>query len=268
MKSLNSFEVRLRSYLVTGEDFFLGIESMVDRLSSVCQGVRIGRVIFVNFKAYFEGTGERAVLLAEMCGQVSGEIPVIPVVQAVDLFRVKQKVGKAEVWVENVDGVEFGQHTGAVLPEAVVKAGAGGTFLNHSEHKAANLEELGGTVKRCRSVGLKVLVFAADLGELSKVLPLRPDFVAYEPPALIGSKDRSVADQPEIIAEGAEMAKQQGISLLSGAGIHSPQDVRASLVGGAVGVVVARDILEAADPKQELLRLLEGFTHPGVEMGT
>lgn len=225
----------------------------------------------MNFKTYPKGTGRAAVELAKVCAEASGEIPIIPVVQAVDLYQVKQATGEKEVWVQHVDGVGYGQNTGWILPEAIKEAGAEGTFLNHSEHKVLEdkekeKEQLERSVGRCREAGLKVLIFAADLEELREVLALKPDYVAYEPPELIGSKEHSVAERPEIIFEAAEMVKAAGVPLLAGAGIHSPQDVRSALVSGAKGVAVARDILEAEDPRSEMVQLLEGFTHPGVEL--
>jgi triosephosphate isomerase len=66
--------------------------------------------------------------------------------------------------------LEFGAHTGFTLPEAVFEDGAMGTFLNHSEHKFESFEKLKEAHDRARKVGLKTLVFAADLSELKKIL--------------------------------------------------------------------------------------------------
>lgn len=217
-------------------------------------------MIFINLKTYKEGTGENALTLVKILEDVADEtqIKIIPVVQASDLKEISQST-KLEVWVQKVDFYEFGAHTGAIIPEAVLEDGCVGTFLNHSESKIS-LTDLEKTVKRCAEVGLKTLVFAANLEELNNVLSLKPTFVSFEPPELVGSKSTSVArEKPEIIADAVEASKKAGIPLIVGAGIKSSEDVKTSIKLGAAGVAVASDIVLASDPKKELFELVEGF---------
>jgi len=218
-------------------------------------------MIFVNFKAYAEGTGEKALALGKIIAEVaaSTQIKIIPVVSATDIRELTQAIN-CEVWAQTISPEEFGAHTGAILPEAVFEDGARGTFLNHSENRFTNFAQLELAVKRAKEVGLKTLIFAVDLAELSNILPLKPDYVSYEPPEFIGNPTVSVASaQPEIISQAVEIAKTVGIPLIVGAGIHSEQDIRTSLQLGAAGVAVARDIVTAPDPRVELIDLTEGF---------
>lgn len=218
-------------------------------------------MIFVNFKTYEQSTGERAldlVKILEKCSEES-QIKIVPVLQASDLKEASLST-KLEVWAQHIDPVEFGAHTGSILPEAVKEDGAMGVFLNHSEHKFADFESLSKAVARAREVGLKVLVFAGDLEELKKILTLEPDFASYEPPALVGSTTTSVAEaEPEIVAEAVEIAKEARIPLVVGAGIKSEKDVRVSMELGAVGIAVASDIVKSDDPKTRTQELLKGF---------
>lgn len=218
-------------------------------------------MIFVNFKAYEEGSGQRAIVLARTIEEVSfdSQIKIIPVVQLIDAEMVVNSV-KTEVWVQHVDPVSYGAHTGWTLPEELVRAGVKGVFLNHSEHKFDDFSELTKAVARCREVDLKTLVFAADLEELERVCTLVPTFVAYEPADLIGSSDISVASaQPDVVLKASDVARNHGLPLIVGAGIHSKEDVSKSRELGAVGIAVAKDILKAEDPRAELLDLVEGF---------
>jgi len=218
-------------------------------------------MIFVNFKTYEGGTGSSAVELAQILENVADEahIKVIPVVQAADIKEVVSVV-KLEVWAQKVDPINYGAHTGGILPEAVMEDGAMGSFLNHSENRFPDYDTLKDAVKRCSEVGLKSLIFAKDMVELKKVIEFRPTFVSYEPPDLVGSKKTSVAkEKPEIILEAVEIAKKDGIPLIVGAGIKSSTDVAKSLELGAVGVAVASDIVASDDPKKELLELVSGF---------
>src|SRR3990172_5728882 len=100
-------------------------------------------MIFVNYKAYKEGTGQKAVALTKILEEVAHEtqIKIIPVVQAPDIKEITSST-TLEVWTQKVDAVEFGAHTGAIVPEAVFEDGAAGTFLNHSEAKFESFEEL------------------------------------------------------------------------------------------------------------------------------
>jgi triosephosphate isomerase len=218
-------------------------------------------MIFINFKTYEQGSGENAVKLTKVLEKVATEtqIKIIPVVQAADIQEVVQST-KLEVWTQTIDPVEFGAHTGAVLPEAISEDGASGTFLNHSENKITDYEKLKLAVKRAKEVNLKILIFADNVEELGKVSVLYPDYVSYEPPELVGSKTTSVATaHPEVIKKAAEVSKTKGLPLIVGAGIHSREDVKKSLELGAVGVAIASGVVKAENPREKLLDLTEGF---------
>lgn len=218
-------------------------------------------MLFINFKTYQEGTGENALNLAKILEEVasSSQIKIIPVVQASDVREIAQSV-KLEVWTQHVDGDEYGAHTGAIIPEAVFEDGAMGTFLNHSEHKFESFERLQKAHERAKQVGLKTLIFAGNIPELLSVVELRPDFVSYEPPELVGSKTTSVTkEKPGVIAEAVKIARDKNLPLIVGAGIKSEEDIRVSLRLGASGFAIASDIVKAEDPKKELLELIRGY---------
>lgn len=215
------------------------------------------RMIFVNFKTYKQGTGEKAVELAKICQQVEKEtsVKIIPVVQVTDIFRF---FGSGiEVWTQHLDSIEYGQNTGQILPEAVLEAGAKGTLLNHSENKLPK-EVIGETIKRCRELKIKVLVCAESIEEGKEIAEFKPDFIAYEPPEFIGSRMTSVASaRPEIIKDFINLIP--GIPILVGAGVHSREDIRVVCELGAAGVLVATDVVLAQNSKKELLDLAGGF---------
>lgn len=218
-------------------------------------------MLFVNFKTYKQSSGEGIFDLLFHIHAASQEmgVKVVAAVQATDI-REATMSSPLEIWAQHVDAVEFGAHTGSILAEAVLSDGAAGTFLNHSEQKFEDFNDLKKAVENCKRVGLKTLVFAGDLKELKHVLSLKPDFVSYEPPELVGSKTTSVAEaKPDVIKEAVEIAHNARIPLIVGAGIKSTKDVRVSVSLGADGVAVASDIVKAKDPKKETLELLEGF---------
>jgi len=219
-------------------------------------------MIFVNFKAYEESSGDNTLKLIRILEEVASQtsVQIIPVVQVVDIARVVPAT-KLPVWVQHVDAVGFGAHTGSVLPLEVRNLGAAGTFLNHSEHKIADAGVLKESVVSAHAAGLQTLVFTADTTELQSALLYKPHFVSYEPPELVGSTSISVSEaKPEIIKQAADISISANIPLIVGAGIHSAKDVSVAISLGAKGIAVATNIVKAVDPKESLLELLTGFS--------
>ena len=224
-------------------------------------------MIFINFKTYEQGTGAKAVELAGVCKQVERVfgVRVIPVVQAVDVFRVAHETEMDWVWCQHCDDVEYGSNTGSILAEGVKQAGARGVLLNHAERKfrvGGDLdgERLGRVVKRCRDVGLGVGICADSIEELEKVLELGPDWVAYEPVELIGSAEGSViSEKSDVVKRAVEICEKVGVDLVIGAGVKSGVDVRIGVELGAVGVLVASAVLKSDDPDEVLRDLVKGM---------
>ena len=220
-------------------------------------------MIWVNFKTYEEGTGERAEELAQICEKVSREsrVKIIICVQAVDVLRIVSKV-PIEVWVQHVDGVEFGKHTGHILPEGVMKAGAKGTILNHSERKLP-LETVKKTIERLKNLGgFKTLVCASTEKEALSLAKFKPDFLAYEPEELIGSRKKSVADVKfDVVKRIVEKIKE--VPIVIGAGVHRKEDVVRGLDWGCRGFLLATDVVLAKNPEEELRNLASGYKDLG-----
>lgn len=214
-------------------------------------------MIFVNFKTYKQGTGEKAVKLAKACQTVEKKttIKIIPVVQVVDIFRIASQ--GFEVWTQHIDDINFGPNTGQILPQAIIAAGAKGTLLNHSEYKLP-VEVIREIIKRCQALKLKTLVCSDSLEEAKAIVESKPDFIAYEPLEFIGSQTDSVSSaKPGVIRDFVKKIKK--IPVLVGAGVHSQKDVKVALKLGAKGILVATDVVLAEKPEKELLDLAGGF---------
>jgi triosephosphate isomerase len=190
-------------------------------------------MFLVNFKTYSESTGNNSLELLRDMEDIASEFDtkLIACPQAVDLRDVVEKSDKVKVWSQHVDPPKRGRATGWLTPELVKECGAQGSLLNHSEHKLS-VGVLGETVARCREVGLKVLIFADSVEEAKMAAQFKPDYVSYEPPELVGSKDSSVAKaKPEIIKNIVEAVPD--IPIIVGAGVKDVEDVRVSLKLGA-----------------------------------
>jgi triosephosphate isomerase len=215
-------------------------------------------MILINFKTYKQSSGENAVRLSKSMFEVSKEkgVDVVACPQLVDLKNVL-KVLPETTWVQHVDAEDRGRATGWLPPEIAKEAGATGTLLNHSEHKLS-VGVLSETINKCKSVGLKTLVFVDNIEEAIAASAFKPDWIGYEPPELVGSEETSVArSKPDVIGKVVETVTS--IPILVGAGVKDKNDVEVSFKLGAKAVGVASAVVKAENQKHKIEELAMGF---------
>ncbi len=206
-------------------------------------------IIVINFKTYKQG--KSAIELAKQIEKVDKSI--IIGVQASDIYEIA-KATKLIVYSQHVDYLEKGKATGYILSEAIKKDGAVGSFLNHSEHKLS-FNVLEKTMKRCKEMKLKTIVFASSLSEAIKIERLKPDYLVYEPPELVGGSVSVSKAKPELISK---IKKKLKMKFLVGAGIHNNEDVNTAMKLGAFGFAVSSAICEARNPGKKLREMIRG----------
>lgn len=205
-------------------------------------------LIVINLKTYQQGN--EAVKLAKKIQQVDSKI--IVGVQVTDIFEITHET-KLKVYAQHVDYFSPGRFTGFILPEAVKEDKAEGVFLNHSEHPIKFMA-LKKTMKRCQKVGLKTMVFVSNLKQAKRLEKLKPDYLIYEPPELVGGKVSVSSAKPEVIKKFAENIKTP---FLVGAGIKNNKDVKVAMKLGAKGIAVSSAITKAKNPKKVLKDLMK-----------
>lgn len=214
-------------------------------------------VLLINLKAYEKGTGKNAVRLAKIASGLSNKkVDIIFAVQPTDIAAVSKII---KTFSQHIDPMEYGSNTGYILPEAVKEAGAEGTLINHSEHRL-ELTQIETCIRRARALRMKTVCCASDPPVSEAVSALEPDYIAIEPPELIGS-DRSVTEcNPDVITRAIKLVKKiSDIPVLCGAGIHRKEDVSKALELGAAGVLVASGVVKSDNPKRPMKELIEGF---------
>jgi len=156
-------------------------------------------IIVLNFKTYRESTGIEALRLAEICEDISREysVQMVVVPQVADIHAISSAVN-IPVYAQHVDGVGFGGFTGHVTAASLKAAGAAGSLINHSERRL-KLAEIEASITACRSFGLKTIVCTNNVATTRSAAALEPDFVAVEPPELIGSGIPVSKANPEVI---------------------------------------------------------------------
>jgi triosephosphate isomerase len=210
-------------------------------------------VYIINFKTYRESSGRNALKLAKICDNVAKKrkARVIVCLQPADIC-VSKKVS-VPVFAQHIDPVEQGQTTGYIIAEDVKADGASGTLLNHSEHKL-QFAKLKKAVQICRKNKLKIVICASTPAEAKKVSALKPDYIAIEPPELIGGKVSVSEAKPEIILKTTKLIRK--IPVLCGAGIHQREDVAKAIKLGAKGILVASAVVKAKNPGKILNGLI------------
>ncbi len=220
--------------------------------------------LVVNFKTYKQATGQQAVKLAKICEKVAKKtkVHVIIAVQNVDLFRVSSEVS-IPVYAEHIDPVSYGANTGKDLPEALVENGAAGVLINHSEDRA-ELAQIEDDIKRAKGVGLMTIVCAPTSESSESIAVFAPDFIAVEPPELIGGDVSVSKAKPELIAKTVKLVHKvnKEVPVLCGAGIKDHDDVKIAIKLGCEGILVASGVTKAEDPEKALLDLIKGMAKP------
>jgi triosephosphate isomerase len=203
--------------------------------------------VFINFKTYPRGTATHAVKLAQVLNGLTSPYQIAVCPQFIDIKDIK-KTTTLPIYAQHCDNSDPGAHTGHIPPRSLKLAGCTGTLLNHSEYPLS-LQTIADTIIRCRKEKLKTIVFAGSLRMIKNVLPYAPDYIAYEPKALVGGTISVTTANSDIITKAAHIIRERGsgITFLVGAGIHSKRDIEMALQLGADGVGIAHAVVNASE---------------------
>jgi triosephosphate isomerase len=213
--------------------------------------------IILNLKNYPEVLGKGSLRIAEAAQRASkktgAKIIVAPPGAMIALVASKVTI---PVFSQTVGSETGDKTTGAFLPEAVGAAGARGTLLNHSE-SSRPFSELKLLVPRLRALSLAVCLCAGTTLQAVTLARLKPDYLAIEPPELIGSGIAVSKAKPELVSRTVSKAKESGYSgsVLCGAGIVSGEDVKRAVELGADGVLVSSAVVKAKDWQSKIEEL-------------
>ena len=203
-------------------------------------------MFIINFKNYEEISGVKALKLAKIAEKISKKyrikIAVAPPHHLLaDLTKCNMPVLAQHLDIENV-----GSTTGFMIPEIVKKSLVKGSLINHSEHRIPG-KQIRELVSRLKKLGMISVVCVKDASEARKYAKLNPNYIAIEPPELIGTGKAVSKEKPEAITRSVSAVKQakNSTKLLCGAGIVSGEDVAKAMQLGAKGILVASGIIKA-----------------------
>ena len=218
----------------------------------------ISPLIVLNMKTYEKSTGYEAEIMALQLQEVAEEynINLILAAQPTDIYRIKEEVSQLTVYAQHIDPYSYGAYTGYITAESILDAGADGTLLNHSERKIDH-GILAETIKVAQDKGLDVIACADSVLEAEQIAHFGPNYIAVEPPELIGG-DKSVTTRPELIVDSINTVRKvdDGITMLVGAGVKTYDDVAKAMELGSAGVLLASGITKAENPVEAFKGLI------------
>ena len=204
-------------------------------------------LVVVNFKTYESAHGIAAEELALIMEQIETDARMIAVVSAFDLSAVVSAAPNLEIWTQHLDPINFGSNTGWLHPETAIQRGAKGTLINHAEHKVS-IEHIAMLLDNVPE-GFTICACAADIDEARALSALQPDYVAVEPPELIGGEISVTTADPEIVSGTARAIREisEDVGILCGAGVKNGQDVLKAIELGTSGVLLASGVTKVKD---------------------
>ena len=209
--------------------------------------MRDRRTLILNFKNYSEALGAKSLELSRAAERVSSVVDVeIMVAPPTPMIGAVASAVNNRVFSQKADVGVVGKSTGALIPESIKAAGAAGSLLNHSEARVPP-PGLSTLVARLKSVGLEVCLCAQTPREVKKLAALSTEYLAFEPPELIGGGVAVSRARPELIEDCVKEARSAAYrgKILCGAGIVDGEDVRIAVKLGVDGVLVSSSVVKA-----------------------
>lgn len=234
------------------------------------------RYFVINTKNYSETSGNQLPKFVSTVWDVSNkdmfknELEFYVAPPAFGLATAFNSNASYRILAQHVDTQKVGASTGFSVPEIAKSFGAVGSLVNHNEHRISpsEVEQL---VSRLRSLQMVSVVCARDDEEVRQFSRFDPDFIAVEPPDLIGSGKAVSKERPEIILESKKALDESKSSesqtrLLCGAGIADGIDAKLSVELGAEGILVASGVVKAESWESKISELAKGLIDARVQI--
>jgi triosephosphate isomerase len=215
-------------------------------------------IVILNFKTYLESSGTNGLNLSKTLEIVADEtgINMIAAPQTADIYRIKEET-RIPIVAQHIDNINPGGHTGSNLLECLKESGIDGSLINHSE-KRMTLADIDENIKKLSNNDLTSIVCTNNVNTSEAVANFKPDFIAVEPPELIGSGISVSQAEPEVVEGTVKKVKSvnKHIKVLCGAGISTGDDMKSALDLGSEGVLLASGIILSKNPEKALLDLV------------
>ena len=203
-------------------------------------------MFIINCKNYEEISGEKIIKFVKTAEKISKKYKVkIAIAPPQHLIGVVSN-SSIPILAQHVDDSKVGSTTGFMIPELLKKSKVKGSLINHSEHRIDS-KTISKLITKLKDLKMISVLCVKDVAEAKKYSKLNPDYIAIEPPELIGSGKAVSKERPELIEKAATAVKsaKNKTKLLCGAGIVSGEDVSKAIELGSKGILVASGIVKA-----------------------
>lgn len=203
-------------------------------------------MFIINCKNYEEISGDKIIKFVKTAEKVAKKYKIkIAIAPPQHLIGTVSK-SKIPILAQHIDDSKVGSTTGFVIPELLKKSKVSGSIINHSEHRISS-QEISNLISKLKELKMVSVLCVKDVAEAKKYAKLNPDYIAIEPPELIGSGKAVSKERPELITKAANAVKtaKNNTKLLCGAGIVSGEDVSKAIELGSKGILVASGIIKA-----------------------
>lgn len=203
-------------------------------------------MFIINCKNYEQISGTRILKFIKIVETVSKKYKVKIAVAPPQHLLGQVGDSKIPIFAQHLDDANVGSTTGFMIPELVKKSKISGSLINHSEHRISN-KEISALVSKLKKLKMTSVVCVKNVAEAKKYSKLNPDYIAIEPPELIGSGRAVSKEKPALITNAvkAVQSANRKTKLLCGAGIVSGDDVKKATHLGSKGILVASGIIKA-----------------------
>jgi len=200
----------------------------------------------INCKNYEEISGNKIIKFIKIAEKVSKKYKIKIAISPPQHLIGLATNSSIPILAQHIDDSKIGSTTGFIVPELLKKSKVSGSLINHSEHRISS-KEIEKLVLKLKELKMTSIVCVKDIAEVKKYVKLDPDFIAIEPPELIGSGKAVSKEKPELIAKAASIVNnsKNKTELLCGAGIVSGEDVAKAIELGSKGILVASGIIKA-----------------------
>jgi len=203
-------------------------------------------LFIINCKNYEEIAGSKIIKFVKIAEKISKKYKVKIAIAPPQHLLGQVSNSKIQLFAQHLDNAKVGSTTGFIVPEIVKKSKIAGSLINHSEHRISS-NEISTLVRKLKELKMISVVCVKNVAEVKKFAKLNPDYIAIEPPELIGSGRAVSKERPELITNAVKAVKgsKRKTKLLCGAGIVSGNDVQMAIQLGAKGILVASGIVKA-----------------------
>ena len=158
----------------------------------------------INCKNYEEISGDKIKKFIKIAEQVSKKYKIKIAISPPQHLIGLVANSSITVLAQHIDNSKVGSTTGFIIPELLKKSKVKGSLINHSEHRISS-KEIEKLVLKLKELKMISIVCVKDVAEVKKYLKINPDFIAIEPPELIGSGKAVSKEKPDLIEKAASI---------------------------------------------------------------